>query len=477
MSNQQQSDTQYGFFALNKGKILAAIVLIVVAIGYFTIDIRYKEVEINTGFNTEARHNPYLAAQMFINRMAGLEDDATEQLETYRTLSMLNDLPSPQDTIIIATRRHTLTPQQIEDLQTWVKQGGHLVLRATKYVNSQTNKSGDKLLDDAGISVYEYDKDDTSAPTPLGVTKVDNQTTQDDSQAQDDSQNDEKTGKSEAEEEQSDLIDEFTPSSIADEIAQMNENQLTCDDAANLSSFPTEPTTEDALANIESPDFLISDNNDGLDFWSSDGYGPQIMQIIQGKGRLTVLTDIDLWRNRYIHCFDNAYFLQFVINHQRPNPGKTWIIFNEEMPGVLSLLWQYHRPLIISGSLLLLGWLLMQSLRLGPITSQTQTPRRSFLEHLEAATRYRWHSGVHQDIVEQLRQQIISKMAQRQPLFEQKPPEQQAQIVARIYPQNSQADKPDNSEQVYQALFAPISSNPQHNVQLVRVLQQIRKHL
>ena len=428
------SDTQYSFFTLNKGKIIAALILIVAAIGYFTIDIRYKEIQINTGFTAQARNNPFLAAQMFINRMAGLEDDDIKLLETYRTLGILNDLPSTEDTLIITTKRHTLTTQQVENLQAWIKQGGHLVVKASKYINSQSNKSGDKLLDDAGITLYEYDKNDTSAPTALGATKVGNGTSEslietDDSNA----------GKEQPQHAQNDLVDEYTPTSIADEIAKMNEYQLTCDNEANLSNFPTKPTAADAVANIVSPNFLISDNNDQLDFWSSDEYGPQIMQINQGKGRLSVLTDLDLWKNRHIHCFDNAYFLQFVINFQRPNAGKTWIVFNEEMPGVHSLLWQYHRPLIFSSVLLLLGWLLMQSFRFGPIITQIQTPRRAFLEHLEAATRYRWHSGVHEKIIEQLRKQIINKMAQRNPLFEQKTADQQTNLVAHYYlPDNSQ---------------------------------------
>lgn len=252
-------------------------------------------------------------------------------------------------------------------------------------------------------------------------------------------------------------------------MAKLNDHNLNCEDSANLSSFPTNPTSPDAYANIESPDFLISNNNDKLDFWSSDGYGPQIMQINQNKGRLTVLTDVELWENTHIHCFDNAHFLQFVLNYQRPNAGKTWIVFNEDMPGIHELLWQYHRPLIISSVILLLGWLLMQSMRMGPIRSQTQAPRRAFLEHLEAAARYRWNSGAHQEIIDQLRHHISAKMAQRHPSFEQKSPDEQVTIVARISEQDN--------EQVHHALFGPISSTPQHNVQLVRVLQQIRKHL
>ena len=461
------SDSQPSFFALNKGKIFAAIILIAIIVGYFTIDIRFKEVEINTGYSLKARQNPYLALQMFVNRSAGLEDDDTQLLETYHGLGILDDLPSTEDTLVITSKRHTVSEAQNEQLQQWVNQGGHLVVRASRYINTTTQKSGDKIIDDAGISLYEYFENDTTAPTPLGVTvrpKQDDTSSEDEDDSQDVGQ-----GKSDNQDEQNELVNEFTPESIAEVLSKMNNWETACEQNANVSSFPTESNYPDAYAHIQSPDFLISDDNDNLQFWSSDGYGPQIMQVNQGKGRLTVLTDADLWQNRNVHCHDNALFFQFVTNHQRPNAGKTWIMFHEDMPGVLELLWQHHRPLIFSSAFLLLAWLLIQSLRFGPIQSKTNIERRAFLEHLEAATRYRWQSGVHEQIIEQLRHHIINKVSQRHPLFEQKSEQEKAEIVARMSEQDS--------EQVHYALFTPISSNPQHNVQLVRVLQQIRKHL
>lgn len=271
------NDSQPSFFALNKGKIFAGIILIAIIVGYFTIDIRFKEVEINTGYSLKARQNPYLALQMFINRTAGLEDDDTQLFETYHGLGILDDLPSTNDTLVITSKRHTVNETQNEQLQQWVKQGGHLVVRASRYVNRTTQKSGDKIIDDAGISLYEYLENDTTAPTPLGVTvrpKQDNTNNEDEDDSQDVGQ-----GKSENQDEQNELVDEFTPESIADVLSKMNNRENACEQNANVSSFPTQSNYPDAYAHIQSPDFLISDDNDNLQFWSSDGYGPQIMQI------------------------------------------------------------------------------------------------------------------------------------------------------------------------------------------------------
>jgi hypothetical protein len=74
------------------------------------------------GPSGEARRNLYLAAERFAARM-GL---ATREL---RSLPELDSL-KPDSVLLLPSRRQALDPRRIEDIATWVEEGGHLIVEA-----------------------------------------------------------------------------------------------------------------------------------------------------------------------------------------------------------------------------------------------------------------------------------------------------------------------------------------------------------
>ena len=144
---------------MSRKQIIIALVLVVIAAMIWAIDIKWKTVELNNGFDDAARQNPYLAAQLFIEQTAS--DDKTrtavhnEIAESQFGFTLIDQLPSTDDTIIITSGRFSLGQRRTELLNQWVKQGGSLIVVAQMPYDFDNERSGDLLLDPLQIKLVE----------------------------------------------------------------------------------------------------------------------------------------------------------------------------------------------------------------------------------------------------------------------------------------------------------------------------------
>lgn len=92
---------------------------------------------IHTGYQGEARLNPWLAAERLIVRMGA-------RAATMRSLPELRDLP-PSATLLLPARRHALTQTLRQSVLEWVAKGGHLIVEA------EAAELPDPLLDALGV--------------------------------------------------------------------------------------------------------------------------------------------------------------------------------------------------------------------------------------------------------------------------------------------------------------------------------------
>ncbi len=433
-----------------KNKLLSRLLLVLCAtlIGVliWLVDIRFKEVDVFVGEDLAARQNPYLAAQLFIEKS---NPDMTDMAESQRGLALIDNLPSVTDTIIITSVRHSMSERRTEALKQWINDGGNLVVVGKMLYNEKTQSSNDSLLDSYDIQVFEANiEPDDEAPTEVEVTAGD--------------------------------LSDFSSETFGEALKKaVDKGSINCAKSPLLSPIPTVEGYPDAKANIHSDNILEYPDRDQLDFWTSDGYGLQMLNLTIGKGELAVLTDMNLWTNARLACFDNAYLLQELIR-----PGeKTWLLYHEDMPSLMTLLWQKNHTLVVSALILLAFWIWSQTLRFGPLTIVKNTVRRNFVEHIEASARYRWHcfirnagkddndqdKGAGEHIVELLRHQIIKKVTVRHPGLNQMNEPQQLELIGRL----SDTDVGE----VHFALYANIAVKHDQIVRQVQRLQQLRKQL
>ncbi|MFT4925292.1 MAG: hypothetical protein ACI8WB_001384 [Phenylobacterium sp.] len=416
----------------SKTKILWALVIIIIALLIWVIDIKFKTIEINSGFSPEAKQNPYLAAQRFL--------DQTEQhtTEFQRGLKLLDNLPSTSDTIVIASARYSMSQRRTDQLNQWVEQGGQLIVVAKRYWNDDQQKSGDLLLDPLDIVLIEPDYEPEAEPeNPEPQVAAEDQL--------------QKTIEQLLSENDDDPVDKCEPYQTPTPVI-VDEDQ------------PTITAHIEGWGVLNYPDELETAG------WASNGDGVKIVQVDIGQGRITVLTDVSLWNNTHLGCADNAYLLQILA----AGTDKTWFLLHQALPGVMTLLWQNHATLVISFLLLLTFWLWSQTLRFGALNRPTSGIRRHFIEHIEASARYQWRSGAGGETITLLRQQILHKVATRHDINTSSPlaneqHQAQCELISRLTDMTTQ--------QVWQALFAPVPDKPEALIQNVSQLQQLRKQL
>ena len=425
-------------------KVFIALVLTLLGLSYWLIDIQYKEIEINNGFDEVARKNPYLAAEMFLRQSRPQASEPNKVIQSDSGLTLLDALPSTDDNIIMTGGRYSMSERRTNNLIKWMEDGGHLIVVGKKLYKEEIKSSGDLLLDHFNISVH---------PADLSVDEESENETQ---ESEDDEQTESKTPEEEEE----------LPQTIGEILAQTsNKNAMTCTEHPILSSIPMWENHPDLNVYIQSPNILSHPDYDKLVFWASDGYGPQIMQLNVGLGDLTVLTDMSLWRNRQLACFDNAYLLEILTVHGQ----KTWLLYHQSMPGIMAILWDKNRTLVISAILILLFWLYSQTLRFGPLKTTNNLMRRNFMEHIEAAARYSWHSGQSEHMISALRIQILQSVSVRHGDFNEQTTKQQINLIGRL----TDNDVTD----IQAALFDSLPTKPEKIITLVQRLQQLRKQL
>ncbi len=329
--------------------LIAAAVLFVLAAStfWFLTNFELREVDIPTGYRGEAKTNHWFAARLFLKGM-GIPAREIDMPKLNKTL------PPKNATLIITTRRGTLTEKKSQRLLDWVRDGGHLIVRAIEpdYYDPEENEEKpppptDPLLDLLGIWP-EYDP----------------------------------------EAEWNDELDQYELPTRDNGIKEMS------------IAFPF----NHRLAGEKKTDLVVEGIN-----------GPQAIHRKLGKGAVTVLTDLDFILNYTIGDGDHAEaFREIIAWHEHPD-GEVWLLHNDDMPPLWKLLWQHAQTVIVALGLLFLLWLAKGFFRFGPLLPQPAARRRSLLEHIEASGRFFWKDNQQDRLVTPVRQHLHRRLHQLHP--------------------------------------------------------------
>ena len=316
-----------------------------------------------------------------------------------------------------------------------MKQGGSLIVVAQMPYDFDNERSGDLLLDPLQIKLVEPE-----------LSEVEENGDHREFEAAED--------------------EPLLQQTVEQLIAQSNQQELIeCEFEPLLSAIGVSDSEASIEVNIGGSHVLLYPEEQEPSGWASNADGVKIVQVELGEGDLTVLTDLRLWNNRQLSCFDNAYLLEMLTGTE----SKSWILYHEDMPDIMTLLWRNNAALVLSALLLLVLWLWSKTLRFGTLHTVTTRVRRDFMAHLEASARYQWRSGAELPAVELLRHQIQQKVALRHDDYDQLSQQQQCELIGRLSDMSA--------AQVHQALFAAIPEKPQALIGTVAILQQLRKQL
>lgn len=308
------------------------------------------------------------------------------------SLAVLPDIDPRQHTLLLFGERSRMTPRQVDQVLNWTRAGGRLVFVAEALWDEQTKQSNDLLLD--RVQLHQSLSKDLKDPPE-------------------------------------DLADDPYPN--------LTKLYLEDEDAPAYASFDTE--------------FHLDDPKNLVQAWANSGKATHMMQLAHGLGSITVVTDADLWKNRTIDQYDNAWLLWYLTADT-----DVTLIFNTEHDGLLTLLWRYF-PQAIVALLALIGlWLWHVGVRQGPLQAPAPSGRRQLQEHLRASADFILRHNGQQTLVQALQQDVLRRARRRHPGFDQLNVAEQWLVLSRLTRQPtraiSQALSPAPKQRMSHAAFS-----------------------
>jgi hypothetical protein len=156
------------------------------------------------------------------------------------------------------------------------------------------------------------------------------------------------------------------------------------------------------------------------------------MQLDLGQGRVTVITDSDLWKTANIGKHDNAWLLWYLTQGTAVT-----LLANGDVDDLFSLLLRYFPQALVALTALIALALWHAGMRQGPIQAPAPKARRQLQEHLKASADFLLRRNGQRTLVQALQRDILRAARHRHPSFEHLDDAQQWQVLEHLTHQPS----------------------------------------
>ena len=372
--------------------VLASLIL-VGGLGswWFLTHFEKEEYEVYHGISPEASRNPLLAAEHYLER-AGM------QAESLTGLDLLAELPPPGDAIFIRRIPLGLTRNITDGLLSWVEAGGHLLMVPNE---APAGRSGDADL-----------------ATRIGVRYAENETSGSDCGCPPE-EDDETTV---ASEEMVEAEPELEPEIEAEEEERVYRpftrvmHVLVDNQEIEIESSPARYLVDinDTAAYRISGTYVMEyteEEDKGRDdnFEVVEVEDAWLLQFDIGYGRVTVLSDIELFKNDEIDSRDHAFVLSKLVH----DASKVWLLYSSNVDPLPLLAWK-KMPLFwvsLLATILLFIW--MRQVRPGPVRPDGNEQAHSILSHIDAVGRYCWRMDQCSELLRKNRNAFMQQYQKR----------------------------------------------------------------
>lgn len=351
---------------------ITVAVLSLLVLGTLAFHALFEEVPTtrHEGAQAEARRNPYLALERFLQRMQ-------RPLTRNNDAALLDRLPPGGVLLLDANRRAHLTPARLDKLLDWVAAGGYVIAtpewRGTDLLLAHFDL--DYLSEREAAEAVDEDEEEAAKP-PRRPPK--------------------------AQAKPPETIEVRVPGYAKPlQLRFLNGNLVSGEQA---------------------PAWGVE----------HEEWGASILHFSHGKGHVTILP-IQHFNNHNVGKHDAAELLWVLLQTYAPaKDAPITLMTRLHLPTLGEWLAGPGHPLLIAGLLLLLLWLWRAIPRFGPIAPAPEPNRRQLREHLTAIGRYVWRAGGLRHWLRLARDAFFKRLALRQPAIAQLPPERLAEALARL---------------------------------------------
>lgn len=447
---------------------LLFIVMTIIAIAGFaywlTQNLRWEETEIDQGYSSAAKKNPFLAAEIFL-RKHGVPATTVKNLSLLDSHRWRNLRLQPDDTIVLINANKTLTQDRYERLYEWLANGGTLITSPQNpYIGTHTREQ-DLLLQD-----FEITPGKTRFEAEQEFSAFDSDEKNTDEHNAGDDETDQTTDGNNEKNKQPENYYRCNLKEDPTEIEFADNELLQFDFTREPPFFYQDNSVSDSdMSNNWDSDSLDSESldSDSLDSHNqeSDSKSTHMLSFAVDNGRLSITSDTGIWSNQRIDCHDHAYALWRMTNHN----GRVWFLINQDAPSLAVLLWQNAPYGVLAAVLALLLWLWAKSQRFGPVFERKEIARRSLTEHIYASAMLLWRNQQHGYLLTRLRQQLIAHLLAQHPQVAVLDNTGRAAFLHELTGMNR--------DLIERVLYADDLQNPQDFADAIAHLQTIRKQL
>ncbi|MBB6285494.1 MULTISPECIES: DUF4350 domain-containing protein [unclassified Pseudomonas] len=285
-------------------------------------------------------------------------------------LERLTTLPAKGNSLLLLGERGNMSPRQVGQLLDWAKSGGHLLVVAEALWDEEAGKSGDMLLD--RLHIHQALSDEPDDPAPARKNK-----------------------------------------------------------APDLTKLYVDNDTAPAYFSFDT-DFNLIDPKHRAQFSANSARSSHLMQLDVGQGRVTVITDSDLWKTPAIGKHDNAWLLWYLAQGTAVT-----LLFNSNVDDLFTLLLRYFPQALVALIALIALALWQAGMRQGPIQAPAPKARRQLQEHLKASADFLLRRSGQGTLLQALQRDILRAARRRHPGFEHLDNTEQGRVLAHLTRQPS----------------------------------------
>ena len=403
--------------------LIGVVFLLLIFSGYhISNNLEWVEYDTSSTLTEEAKRNPYLAAKKLLKQYQ-IELSEKRSFRDFDQPVKFMSETHPDDTFVLVDAYGSLSQLRMEHLLGWVDDGGHLIASMKNPYLENLKQVKDPLFEHFEVETIRREEEGLDEETWELINRL---------------------------------------------------GRFAGFDGEKLCPLLTEQGTVifDGSEETAGVHFL---SNDVMSAHGEEPYGyigyedeAHMLQFEVGRGMVTLLPNLDIWKVSAIGCLDHAY----VLLQLAPDSGGGITFYrNFEFPSVFKVLWHYFGLALILAASLLILWLWNRGVRFGPIREREFTQQRQLIEHIDASANFLWQKGRMSVLIERLREQLLLKLKQSHPnLFKQHVTEgdraelaKKLSIILTLTP-----------EQIELALWTQLEKDMQQLTDMLNFLQQIK---
>jgi DNA-binding phage protein len=342
---------------------------------WFFHNFEKKEYTITTGSSPQARNNPLLAAQEYL-QLSGYRS------ESVKGLDLLTELPPVSDAIFIRHLPAGLSNSITKDLLFWVEQGGHLLVMPNLNALASTHPGRTTLFEQLGVDLVEREETDCGCPNDDEEDAA--------ASTETDTVTEGTTG-----EQQENKTDQPEPTIEPGPYhlliyADLDEQTIQLE---TLTPQLLRDKSNSAVFSIDGSYFIDYEEEEDKQRGDQNDYierdGAWLLQYRIGAGKVTVLSEMYLFNNSRVGDYDHAFFLSWLTR----DDSTVWMLYSTVTDSFLKILWE-KAPLFwltLAVLLVLIIWRLqMQS---GSQLRPALDERHNIMQHIDATAQYYWRTS------------------------------------------------------------------------------------